>query len=64
MVSKAERERRETNSKFSALMDQLETHLRVGAEHKDRTSVTLLGHARDLHGPAGVCTCCPRRADG
>ena len=38
------------------------THLRVGTwRGPDIDAVTLVGHAADLHGPDGVCTCCPRR---
>ena len=61
MVTKAERERKDTNAQFSNLMDRLLTHVRVGQGLRDGTRITLVGHARDLHGPAGVCTCCPRR---
>lgn len=48
---------------FMSLMDQSLTHLRVGQGRNDGTRITLLGHAKDLHGPHGVCTCCPREED-
>jgi hypothetical protein len=61
MVTKAERDRKNANAQFANLMDHLLTHLRVGQGRDDRTGVALVGHARDLHGPEGVCSCCPRR---
>lgn len=64
MVTKAERERKNANAEFSRMMDQLVRHVRVGQGREHRTSVHLIGHAHELHGLDGVCTCCPRRADG
>ena len=63
MVTKAERERKDANAQFSNLMDELVTHVRVGQGRDHRTSVSLIGHARDLHGLDGVCSCCVRRAE-
>lgn len=60
-ATKAERERKNTNAQFRDMMDENVTHLRVGQGREHRTAVALIGHARDLHGPDGVCTCCPRR---
>lgn len=61
MVSKAERERREVNQTFRDLMDRNVTHVRVGQGPRDGTRIALLGTAAHLHGPDGLCTCCPRR---
>lgn len=61
MVTKAERERKNANAQMANMMDRLVTHLRVGQGLRDGTRVALVGHARDMHGPAGVCACCPRR---
>lgn len=36
-------------------------HVRVGEGRHHNTHVTLLGTAQELHGPAGVCTCCHGR---
>lgn len=60
MASKAEQARRETNGKFRDLMDSNVHHLRVG-QRGDQTSVRLIGTAAYLHGPDGLCSCCPRR---
>lgn len=54
------RQRKRADQRFYQLLDRGDLHIRV----PDRTSgvqVSLVGHARDLHGPTGVCTCCPRR---
>lgn len=63
--------------RFKALMDATEVrrlnerdgideepdHLLVGQRRQDRTDITVIArHWVDLHGPDGVCTCCPRRA--
>lgn len=64
MVTTAERNQREARHLFSQLMDQAVTHVRVGQGPSHGTSVRLIGHARDLHGLDGVCTCCPRRPAG
>jgi hypothetical protein len=61
VVTKAERQRKDANAQFSNLMDKLIAHVRVGQGLGDGTRVVLIGHARDLHGPRGVCSCCPRR---
>ena len=68
---------REARSRFKNLMDAREAritenpdafedhasnHLEVGSRRGDQTGFTLIGHAKDLHGPEGVCTCCPRRS--
>lgn len=38
------------------------THLRAGDwRSAGESEVRLVGHLRDLHGPRGRCTCCPRR---
>lgn len=64
MVTKAERERKNANAEFRNMMDQLVTHVRVGQGREHHTRVTLIGHAHELHGLDGVCTCCPRRPAG
>lgn len=64
MVTKAERERKNANADFRNMMDELVTHVRVGQGRDHRTGVQLVGHARELHGLDGVCTCCPRRPAG
>lgn len=46
-------------TRFSQLMDRSVVHVRVDY-HDDRQVIRLLGSARDLHGPQGQCTCCPR----
>lgn len=61
MVTRAEREHREAGHLFRQLMDSAVTHVRVGQGRQDGARVRLIGHARDLHGLDGVCTCCPRR---
>lgn len=61
-ATKAERDRKDANARFSNMMDEIVTHVRVGQGHRHRTGVALIGHARDVHGPDGICTCCPRRA--
>lgn len=63
MVTKAERDRKNANAEFRNMMDELVTHVRVG-QGRDNTRVTLVGHARDLHGLDGCCACCPRRPAG
>lgn len=45
---------------FSQLMDRAVLHLRVDYNDQ-RQLLTIHGTARDLHGPQGKCTCCPRR---
>lgn len=62
MVTKADRERKDGNARFRDMMDRLVTHVRVGQGRGHGTSVHFVGHAHELHGPDGVCTCCPRRA--
>jgi hypothetical protein len=64
MTTKSQRDRREAAHLFHQLRDSTITHLRVGQGPGHRTAVTLLGHARELHGLDGVCTCCPRRPAG
>jgi hypothetical protein len=64
MATKAERDRRESGHLFHQLMDSAITHVRVGQGPAHGTVVTLLGHARELHGLDGVCTCCRRRPAG
>lgn len=60
-ATKIERDRKDANARFSSMMDETVTHVRVGQGRRHRTGVALIGYARDLHGPDGVCTCCPRR---
>lgn len=55
-MSQVDRERKRTNQLFRELMDRRKKHVRI----TPADSVTLVGHARDLHGPRGCCTCCPR----
>lgn len=64
MTTKTDRHRREAGHLFSQLMDSSVTHVRVGQGPGHRTVVLLVGHARELHGLDGVCTCCPRRPAG
>lgn len=55
------KQRRAFDSKFWRLRwaeHGAETHLRVTVSDE----IELVGSARHLHGPDGVCTCCPRRA--
>ena len=56
------RRAKEANSRFYRLMDRTEFHIRVPNEQG--MSVTLVGHAADLHGPDGVCSCCHGRSTG
>lgn len=60
MVTKAERERKDSNAQFRNMMDKTVPHVRVGQGREHWTGIRLIGHARELHGPAGICTCCPR----
>ena len=53
------RRTKEANSRFYRLMDRTEFHIRVPNEQG--LSITLVGHAADLHGPDGVCSCCHGR---
>jgi hypothetical protein len=46
--------------RFRTLMDRAETHVRVDY-HDGRQFVKVVGTAEELHGPVGVCSCCPRR---
>lgn len=36
------------------------THVRV--PNQEGLGIFLVGHAVDLHGPGGICTCCTRSA--
>lgn len=42
-------------------IDEEPDHITVGQLRRDSTQVRLIGLARDLHGPEGVCTCCHGR---
>lgn len=42
-------------------LDNAVRHVRVGNGRRDGTRIELIGSASELHGPAGVCSCCPRR---
>lgn len=42
-------------------LDEDPDHLVIGARRGDDTGIRLIGRASELHGPTGVCTCCPRR---
>lgn len=64
MTTKADRDRKNANAEFRNMMDRLVTHVRVGQGREHRTTITLIGTARELHGLDGVCTCCPRRPAG
>lgn len=44
---------------FGMLMGREVVHVRVDL-HDRRQYVKVHGSVRDLHGPRGVCTCCPR----
>lgn len=47
-------------TRFAQLMDRSVIHLRV--DYSDRRQLLQVhGTARELHGPQGRCTCCPRR---
>lgn len=63
MVTKSERDRKNSGQLFRDLMDSAQTHLRVGQGH-DNTRVTLVMTAAQAHSLDGVCTCCPRRPAG
>ena len=52
---------KEANAHFRRLMDREVAHIRLGQRRGDDTWVALVGTLADLHGPQGVCTCCPRR---
>lgn len=44
-------------------LDDQPDHLTIGQRSQDGTGVRLIAtHWGDLHGPDGVCTCCPRSA--
>jgi hypothetical protein len=60
-VTRAEQNRKDAGAKFRDLMDKNLAHVRVGQGRADGTLVTLVGHASQLHGLDGCCTCCPRR---
>lgn len=48
-------------TRFSMLMDRSVAHVRV--DYRDeRQWLKVLGMARDMHGPQGCCTDCPRAA--
>jgi hypothetical protein len=47
-------------TRFHQLMGHEVLHLRVDYQDQ-RQWLHVLGSARDLHGPQGRCTCCPRR---
>ena len=55
---------KELNSRIRECMANERTHLRVGdwRRHDYNTEIHLIGAAQELHGPYGVCTCCPRAA--
>lgn len=46
------------NSRYYRLMDRTDFHTRV--PNTQGLGVFLVGHAADLHGPTGCCTCCTR----
>jgi len=35
-------------------------HLHMGAQRDDGSHVEVIGDVWQMHGPVGVCTCCPR----
>lgn len=61
MATQKDRERKNANSTFRQMMDKDVRHVRIGSQRGDNTGIRFIGHAKDLHGPQGVCTCCPRR---
>lgn len=43
-------------------LDEKVIHLRAGDwRGLQGAEISILGTTRELHGPDGVCTCCPRR---
>ena len=50
---------REINARFGRLYGREVKHVRVNAD-RDQW-VQVIGTLAELHGPQGVCTCCPRR---
>jgi hypothetical protein len=53
--------RRRLGQTFGMLMGRDVAHVRVDY-NDDRQYLKVVGTAVDLHGPHGVCTCCPRTA--
>ena len=59
---------KDLNARARACQDGEQTHIRLGPSwlRDDHAipgeEIILVGHARDLHGPDGACTCCPRRS--
>lgn len=51
--------RKRLGQTFGQLMDRAIPHVRLDYSD-DRQWCKVIGTASELHGPAGVCTCCPR----
>ncbi len=52
--------RRRLGQTFGLLMGREVTHVRL--DYGDPLQwCKVIGSARDLHGPQGVCSCCPRQ---
>lgn len=59
-MATTKQQQKELNATFWAYRRGERRHVRVGQRAQDGTTITLLGTAQQLHGPDGVCTCCPR----
>jgi hypothetical protein len=55
------RKSKAANSQFYRLMDRTDFHIRV--PNQRGLGLSLIGHAVDLHGPEGCCTCCHGRGE-
>lgn len=53
--------RRRLGQRFGLMMGRDVDHVRCDYAG-ERQLILVHGQARDLHGPRGSCTCCPRRA--
>lgn len=60
MSSTSEKTDKDRNARLWSLVRGEDLHVRVGQGKRDGTRVELIGEASFLHGPRGLCTCCPR----